>query len=82
MLTAHPCYEQLANSKQARLQAYSQLFGNPDADSLNTEIHRGVTKNLATGSEKFKVEIQALTGVAQVLKPRGPTKKPGQEFLL
>jgi len=75
MLTAHPCYDQLAKSKQARLQAYSQLFDNPDADSLDTEIHWGVTKNLAAGSEKFKAEIQSLTGVAQALKPRGPKKK-------
>jgi len=74
MLTAHPCYERLANSKQARLRAYSQLFDTPDASSLDTEIQWGITKNLAAGSEKFKAEIQALTGVAQSMKPRGPRK--------
>ena len=77
MLTTHPCYEQLAKSKQARLRAYSQLFDNPNADKLDTEIHWGVTRNLATGSEKFKAEVQALTGVAQTLKPRGPKKVLG-----
>jgi len=74
MLTAHPCYEQLGNSKQARLRAYAQLFDNPEAGSLNAEIQWGVNKNLAAGSENFKSEIQALTGVAQVLKPKGPKK--------
>jgi len=74
MLTAHPFYEQLANSKQARLRAYSQLFDNPDAGSLDTEIHWGVTKNLTAGSEQFKSEIQTLNGVAQALRPRGPKK--------
>jgi len=74
MLTTHPCYEQLAKSKQARLRAYSQLFDNPNAGSLDAEIRLGVTKNLATGSEKFKSEIHNLTGVEQTLKPRGPAK--------
>ena len=74
MLTAHPCYEQLAKSKQARLRAYSQLFNYPQADKLDAEIRWGITKNLAAGSEKFKAEIQALTGVKQVLRPRGPKK--------
>jgi len=64
----------LACSKIARLRAYSQLFNHADADSLNREIQWGVTKNLAAGSEKFKAEIQALTGVRQSLKPRGPSK--------
>jgi len=74
MLTAHPCYEQLAEGKQARLRAYSQLFNNPDAGSLDAEIHWGVNKNLAAGSEKFKAKIQTLTGVAQSLRPRGPKR--------
>ena len=74
MITAHPCYEQLAKSKQARLRAYSQLFDNPDAGSLDTEIHWGITKNLAAGSEQFKAEIQSLTGVEQALRQRGPKK--------
>jgi len=76
MLTAHPCYLRLADSKPARLQAYSLLFDNSDAGSLDTEIHWGVSKNLAAGSEKFKAEVQAISGVAQSLKPRGPQKKP------
>ena len=74
LITSHPCYEQLGKSKQARIRVYSKLFDNPGADSLDTEIHWGVTKNLAVGSEKFKAEIHALTGVEQVLKPRGPKK--------
>lgn len=77
MLTSHPCYEQLAKSKQARLRNYSQLFDNSDAGNLDTEIHWGITKNLASGSEKFKDEIQTLTGVAQTLKSRGPKKNLG-----
>jgi len=60
MVTAHPCYERLASNKPERLRAYSQLFNKPDADRLDAEIHWGVTKNLAAGSENFKVEIQAL----------------------
>jgi len=75
MLTPHPSYERLAISKQARLRTYSQLFVKPDAGSLDAEIHWGICKNLATGSEKFKSGIQDLTGVEQSLKPRGPMKK-------
>lgn len=74
ILTAHPCYEQLAKTKQARLRAYAQLFDNPDAGRLDTELRWSANKNLAAGSAKFKAEIQALTGVAQALKPRGPKK--------
>ena len=74
MLTAHPCYEQLGKTKQARLRAYAQLFDNPDADRLDAELRWSANKNLAAGSDKFKAEIQALTSVAQVLQPRGPKK--------
>lgn len=74
MLSTHPCYEQLAKSKLARLRVYSQLFDNPDAANLDREIQWALTRNLAAGSEKFKEEIQSLTGVAQALSPRGPKK--------
>ena len=77
ILTAHPCYQQLAKSKPARLRANSQLFDNTDAGSLDTEIQWGITKNLAAGSEIFKAEIQTLTGVAQDLRPRGPKENLG-----
>jgi len=46
-----------------------------DGDSLDTKIHSDITKNLAMGSEKFKSDIQALTHIAQTLRPRWPKKK-------
>lgn len=80
--TPHPCYLSLGSNKSQRLRAYRQLFEQPDANYLDAEIAWGVKKGLATGSAKFKAEIEALTAVAQELQPRGPKKGFKEEFLL
>ena len=82
LVCAHPCYTALSSTEAGRQLAYRKLFNDPNAGYLDSEIAFGINKGLSAGSAKFKAEIEALTEVAQELKPRGPLKGLKEEFLL
>lgn len=82
LLTPHPSYLGLGQTESSRMLAYQKLFEKRDIGLLDSDIRYGIRKGLAVGSAKFKAEIEALTNVAQELKPRGPKKGFKKEFLL
>lgn len=79
VIEPHPSYIGLSETKAGRLLAYQQLFELSKAGYFDDEIAWGLKKGLACGSAKFKAEIEALTNVAQELKPRGPTPRKRRE---
>ena len=58
----HELYLRLGASQSARVAAYQGLFeAHVEADTLNT-IRTSTQKGLALGSERFKAQVEALTG--------------------
>ena len=64
----HPEYIKLGMEKDARMEQYRELFSHQVEEKLLTEIREGLNKGMALGSERFKEEVEALTG--RRLKPK------------
>ncbi len=60
--TPHPVYLQLGNSEQERLPAYRALFSAHMDDALLNSIRASANSGLALGSDRFKQQVEALTG--------------------
>ena len=79
--TPHEAYLSLGNKDNERLQAYQSLF-KAHVDPAVTEIIRAATnKGLALGSERFKAEVEALTGRRVTARKRGPKSQAKAEPL-
>ncbi len=77
--TPHTHYLSLGRNVEQRTKAYRSLFaGHLDKDLMN-QITTSCNKNLALGNEKFKRDIEALTGRRVTAKKRGPTPPRGDE---
>lgn len=75
----HPAYLALANNKQERLTAYRLLFrAHIDISELDI-IRQATNKGLAIGNDRFRQEIEKLSGRRVTEMKRGPKRK---EFLL
>jgi len=61
LITYHPLYLRLGNSKSERLDHYRNLFKTHVSEKLIEDIRHCTNKGLALGSEKFKKEIEILT---------------------
>jgi hypothetical protein len=76
----------LGTSKLARSDAYQALFRNKLDQELVADIRQAANAGLALGNEKFKEEVERLTGQRQHHLKRGPKPKPKpnlkEEFLL
>ena len=64
----HAEYLRLSKRKDHRMRRYKALFEQAVEGSLLTEIREGVNKGMALGNDRFKDEIEALTG--RRLKPQ------------
>jgi len=75
MCTPHPLYLRLANDTAMRLLEYQKLFDiilvSDKLDEIRTFTHQG----MAIGSNKFKLEIEQLTGRRMTEMKRGRPKK-------
>ena len=79
--TPHPEYLQLGHDAPAREGAYRALFkAHLDVDD-DAMIREATAKGLAVGSERFKQEIERLSGLRVTARRRGPKPK-NREFLL
>ena len=58
----HPEYMKLGKRKDVRMERYRALFVHHVEDKLLTEIREGLNKGMALGNERFKEEIEELTG--------------------
>jgi len=79
--TAHPVYLLLGEAAQARERAYRALFEAHVDVNANALIREATNKGLAVGSDRFKAEIERLSGLRVTEKKRGPKPKK-DEFLL
>lgn len=76
LITYHPLYRSLGNSKPERLKNYRSLFESELHQTLITDIRYATNKGLILGTEKFKAEVAALTNHPTIPKKRGPKPKP------
>jgi putative transposase len=86
MWSPHNEYLALGTSKLARSAAYQALFRNKFDQDLVDNIRHAANFGLALGNDKFKAEVERLTGQRQYHLRRGPKPKPKshpeEEFLL
>jgi putative transposase len=69
--TAHETYTRLGNTRSSQTRAYRELFKyHLDTDDL-VQVRKAVNQGMALGNERFKQEIERLTG------RRVSTLKPG-----
>lgn len=68
LCTPHSEYLRLSKRKAHRLGEYRALFEHHVEDGLLTEIREGLNKGMALGNDRFKDEIEVLTG--RRLKPK------------
>ena len=62
LCTPHPDYLALGSDPKARLKNYRKLFAGHIDGKLLEEIRANTNKGLACGNDKFKQEIETLTG--------------------
>jgi putative transposase len=71
----HALYIALGSNKNQRLICYQQLCAEGLSDKLLSKVRTGVNAGLALGSDKFKKEVEILTGRRILpLKKGRPTK--------
>jgi len=68
LCTPHPEYVKLGCTKDERMKNYRALFSHHVEGNLLEEIRSGVNKGMAIGHDRFKDEIELLTG--RRLKPK------------
>jgi putative transposase len=79
-ITAHPAYRALGGGEAGRV-AYRALFAEVLADEAIEAIRMHTQQQRAWGSRRFQAQVEALTGRAASVRPRGrprPTKVPGK----
>ena len=82
--TPHPIYQQLGTTRQERLKAYRELFRGHLDPALINQIRQATNKGMALGNDRFRDEIEKLTGRRVTPKKCGPKpkQKGEEEFLL
>ncbi|WP_319380238.1 transposase [Thiomicrorhabdus sp.] len=62
LLTPHSLYLQLGKSAAERKQNYRKLFEDALRETVLEEIRQAINRGMAVGSDRFKDEIEVLTG--------------------
>lgn len=75
MWTPHPEYLALGSTKPLRTAAYRKLFDNGLAKDSVGEIRRALNTGLVLGNDRFRKEVEQLTGQPQRQLKRGPKLK-------
>ena len=75
LCTAHPEYLRLGDTKNKRMKNYRALFSDHVEADLLEEIRSSLNKGLAIGHDRFKEEIEELTG--RRLKPKKAGRPAG-----
>jgi len=70
--TPHPEYLALGTTPAARRSAYRQFFEQQPATQVIGDIREALNRGLALGNDRFKAEIERLTGQRQTPGKRGP----------
>lgn len=77
MWSPHDEYLSLGTSRRSRSKAYRALFRSELDQELVTEIRHAANVGLALGNDKFREEVERLTGQRQHHLRRGPKPKSG-----
>ncbi len=75
MWQPHPEYLALGQSSTKRMSAYRQLFEHELIEDVITDIRLALNTGLALGNERFRREVEQLTGQRQYHLKRGPKAK-------
>ena len=75
LITPHPCYEALADDAEARREAYRALFRRPVPEATLDAIRASTNRGWVLGNDRFKAEIEAMTGRRASPSPRGGDRK-------
>ncbi|WP_339650713.1 transposase [Halopseudomonas pelagia] len=76
LVRPHPLYQQLGSTPEDRQVAYRALFAEQLPAELIEEISQATLSGLALGNERFKSQIESLTG--QSVQP-GKTGRPARQ---
>ena len=68
----HPEYRALGNTPLQRAAAYREFFKTQLADKLIDDIRAAVNQGLVLGTDRFRAEVEQLTGQPQQPRRRGP----------
>ncbi|MFA7431773.1 MAG: transposase [Rhodospirillaceae bacterium] len=79
--TPHEEYLSLGNNEDERLQAYQSLFKAHVEPAVTESIRVATNQGLALGNERFKAEVEALTGRRVTARKRGPKRQAKAEPL-
>jgi putative transposase len=74
MWSPHKEYLALGNNRRERLEAYQQLFLREMGPKLISNIRNALNTGLVLGNDRFRTEVEQLTGQAQKHLKRGPKK--------
>lgn len=72
MWQPHAEYLALGNNGQSRLAAYRQLFAQEVPATLITDIREALNTGLVLGNDRFRQDVERLTGQRQRHRKRGP----------
>ena len=70
--TPHPVYKALGESKEERTAAYRSLFDTHLESTTLKDIREATQTGMALGNERFKAQIEQLSGRRMVPLKRGP----------
>lgn len=76
LITPHPVYLALADSRERRCAAYRTLFEQPLDMEIVKELRRGTNQGWAVGRAVFKKEVEVAARRRAAPKPRGG-RRPG-----
>ena len=73
--TPHSQYLALGNNKIQRIKAYREIFGQVLTNEEIARIRLSLEKEHALGTERFRIEMERLTGIRQRSAKPGPKPK-------
>lgn len=74
LITPHPVYLRLGQTKRERQAAYRDLFNETLSDNLITEIRQTTQTGTPLGGNKFRKQVEELLGVKTGYSKRGRPK--------
>ncbi len=78
LIRPHPLYMALGKEAKERQNAYKKLFRRDIDEDTLVKIRQGTNKGWVIGNDRFKVEIEEMTGRRASPKPRGGDRKSKQ----
>ena len=76
-INPHPAYSALGTTELERQQAYQRLFDDGLADSDANALRQATNQQKTWGSERFRLQIEALARRELQIRPRGRPKGAG-----